>query len=235
MKLFVSLLSTLSILSLSTSVFAQTPCDGDDVSITILTDVWPGDTGWTLVDDCTGNTLVSKAPGTYTSAETEYVEDYCLPTSDTSYSFTITDTYGDGICCGYYGDGSYEVMLNGESVASGGDFGFSETTTFGADDCDGPSPNCADAVTPVPYQGNLYTCSQIVAGDGCSLAATHCPLGCDECDTYACVDSQAPWAVGNQVFNCGQLAAQPPKNIGFLCTNFDLTTTCRDTFGFCAD
>ena len=212
---------------------APTSCDGDDISITILTDNWPFETGWSLVDDCTGDTLASKEPGSYTSTATEYVEDYCFSTSDTIYSFTITDTWGEGICCGY-GDGSYEVTLNGELVASGGEFGSSETTTFGADDCDGPSPNCADAVTPIASLGNLYTCSQVVVGEACSLAATHCPLGCDECAAYACEDSEVPWSVLGGIFNCGQLAAQEPSDIEFYCSEFDLDTTCRSTCGWCS-
>jgi len=215
---------------------APTACTGDIFKITITTDRWPTETGWVLVDDCTDLVLEQRGEGFYQSNFNEYVEEFCVAVSDTVYTFTITDSFGDGVCC-QWGDGSYEVMLNGEVEASGGQFDDSESTTFGADNCDGPPPTCVDSDLLVPYQGNFYSCSQIVNAGFCSnpLAPTHCPLGCDECDTYACEDSEAPWAVGNQVFDCELLAAQDPGDITFYCTKFDLTTTCRDTCGFCAD
>jgi len=46
-----------------------------------------------------------------------------------SYTFTITDGYGDGLCCSY-GNGGYSVKVNDEEVASGGDFDSSETKPF---------------------------------------------------------------------------------------------------------
>merc|ERR1711982_176506 len=51
----------------------------------------------------------------------------CL--SSGGYSFTITDGYGDGLCCSY-GNGGYSVKVNDEEVASGGQFGSSETKSF---------------------------------------------------------------------------------------------------------
>lgn len=45
--------------------------------------------------------------------------------------FTINDLESDGICCDENGDGYYKVLLNGEEVVSGGEFGASETTVFG--------------------------------------------------------------------------------------------------------
>merc|ERR1712060_1020080 len=49
--------------------------------------------------------------------------------SSGSYKFTITDAYGDGICCSY-GNGGYSVKVDDKEVASGGQFGSSETKTF---------------------------------------------------------------------------------------------------------
>jgi hypothetical protein len=43
--------------------------------------------------------------------------------------WTIYDQYGDGICCGF-GNGSYELMLDGETIANGGNFGGSESVNF---------------------------------------------------------------------------------------------------------
>jgi hypothetical protein len=43
--------------------------------------------------------------------------------------WTIYDQWGDGICCGF-GNGSYELMLDGEIIANGGNFGGSESVNF---------------------------------------------------------------------------------------------------------
>ena len=49
---------------------------------------------------------------------------------DGCYSFSIFDSYGDGICCSY-GQGSYALTDAGNnSLASGGDFNQNELTTF---------------------------------------------------------------------------------------------------------
>eukprot|EP00957_Ditylum_brightwellii_P108351 8266215-Ditylum_brightwellii.AAC.1 len=44
--------------------------------------------------------------------------DECLP-SGRIYTFTITDSYGDGICC-EYGEGSYKLSLGETTFIQGG-------------------------------------------------------------------------------------------------------------------
>ena len=52
----------------------------------------------------------------------------CL--SDGVHTFTITDGYGDGICCSY-GSGSYKLKdHNGVTLHEGGEFTSSESKTF---------------------------------------------------------------------------------------------------------
>lgn len=51
----------------------------------------------------------------------------------TLLTFTINDSWGDGICCGI-GFGYYEVFVNDSLFASGGDFSFTESTTFSIPD-----------------------------------------------------------------------------------------------------
>merc|ERR1739836_344357 len=72
----------------------------------------------------------------------------CL--SSGSYTFTITDGYGDGLCCSY-GNGGYVVEVDDEEVISGGDFDFEETKEFEV----GPStpttpPPSTSAPVPAP-------------------------------------------------------------------------------------
>lgn len=49
-----------------------------------------------------------------------------------SYDFTIFDSFGDGICCGF-GIGGYTLTVDGVVAGSGGEFGAQETTPFTID------------------------------------------------------------------------------------------------------
>merc|ERR1711902_158342 len=63
----------------------------------------------------------------YSDKNTLYAINMCLESDD--YTFKITDTYGDGICCSY-GQGGYVIKVDGTEVVSGGEFGDSDTKTF---------------------------------------------------------------------------------------------------------
>merc|ERR1711884_946324 len=69
--------------------------------------------------------------------------------SSGSYKFTITDAYGDGICCSY-GNGGYSVKVDDKEVASGGQFGSSETKTFdvGSSTPTTPPPSTSAPLSP---------------------------------------------------------------------------------------
>lgn len=97
-------------------------CSGTEVDLTIVLDNYPGETTWTLTDG-SGATVASGGP--YATAGATVNETFCLP--DDCYEFTINDSYGDGICCAY-GSGSYALTSGGSTLASGGDFGSSETS-----------------------------------------------------------------------------------------------------------
>ena len=47
--------------------------------------------------------------------------------------FTIYDSFGDGICCGW-GEGYYRLVLNDTEIATGGEFEASESVTFNTSD-----------------------------------------------------------------------------------------------------
>jgi len=99
---------------------------GGQLVIDILTDNYSYETSWQLVNQ-SGVVIASINPGDLTSNATNYSWSVCV-NSNECYSFTIYDTYGDGICCSY-GSGSYSLTYGGAVVASGGAFGSSETTS----------------------------------------------------------------------------------------------------------
>ncbi len=95
-----------------------------DLVLNITFDTYPGETSWQIENEG-GNVVAS---GTDYGGETSYSEDLCLPNG--CYTFTIFDSFGDGICCNY-GDGSYEILLDGVAVVtSDGVFGSEESKNF---------------------------------------------------------------------------------------------------------
>ncbi|MBT8189401.1 MAG: zinc-dependent metalloprotease [Bacteroidia bacterium] len=103
---------------------AACPCTGQDVTLTIVLDNYPAETTWSI----TSGGLTYASGGPYSTAGATEVEVNCL--NDACYDFNIFDSYGDGICC-TYGNGSYLLEdASGNTLASGGSFGSSETTNF---------------------------------------------------------------------------------------------------------
>ena len=102
-------------------------CVNYDLVLTITTDRYPRETSWTL-KNAAGNTVASRAAGYYGTRSKTYTENITgLAAGD--YTFTISDSYGDGICCSY-GNGSYTLKSGTVTIASGGSFGSSQATDF---------------------------------------------------------------------------------------------------------
>ena len=93
-----------------------------ETTLVLVTDNYGGETSWELSLD--NNTV---ANGSGYSSNQSYTEMFCL--ADGDYQFTLYDAYGDGICCAY-GNGSYQLSADSNIVASGGQFGTEESTSF---------------------------------------------------------------------------------------------------------
>ena len=98
---------------------------GDSLLLDLLTDNYGDETSWEI---CNSNAQVVASGSGYAS-NTEYISHICLPDGD--YTFTIYDSYGDGICC-VNGNGYYTLTntSTNEGLAQGGEFGVSESTSF---------------------------------------------------------------------------------------------------------
>lgn len=84
----------------------------------LQTDNYPKDTSWTMKRQA--NSQVVGQAGPFRSASEDYSYSMCLNKSE-SYAFTLSDSYGDGICCSS-GQGSYSGVLEGVPIFSGGNF-----------------------------------------------------------------------------------------------------------------
>ncbi len=118
----------------------STGCNDNDVTLTITLDNYPEETTWSIVNDA-GSTVASGGPYGSFPDGTTITEDLCLV--DDCYTFTIFDAYGDGICCSY-GIGSYTLTGPSGTLASGGAFASSESTSFCLNSA--PAPTCTDGI-----------------------------------------------------------------------------------------
>ena len=71
----------------------------------------------------------------FDSPSTVYKNSFCLPKTETcqgtDYTFTISDSEGNGLCCGKNGKGYYNVLVDGIEVATGGnDFNYEKTISL---------------------------------------------------------------------------------------------------------
>ncbi len=108
-------------------------CQNTEVLIQLTTDSYAAETSW-QIKDSNQATIASRSDFSNNSSSQT---DLCLAADE--YSFTIFDSYGDGICCAY-GLGKYEIFVDGTSVVSGGEFASSETKVFVVSDDDNSEP-----------------------------------------------------------------------------------------------
>lgn len=91
------------------------------IQVIVVHDEFPSETAWNLTD-AQSNALLSQDFSSVFPSDTIVTE--LVSVGAGTYAFTIEDTFGDGICCSA-GSGSYQVIVNGYSALSGGNFGFS--------------------------------------------------------------------------------------------------------------
>jgi subtilisin family serine protease len=132
--------------------------------VTLTTDDFGYETSFSLVNDLNGHTRLSG--GLYGSSRT-YDEITCLDNG--RYIFTVSDSHGDGMCCGN-GQGGYTVTLGGNVLKTGGEFTESDSLVIEVGP-QGPSHE----PTPAPV------CTQ--TGDACETG-DHCCSG--RCGNNTC-------------------------------------------------
>ena len=168
---------------------------GVEITFTILTDNYPGETTWNIADE-SGTVVMSGGP--YSSSSTTYSNTVCV--DDGCYDLTIDDSFGDGICCGY-GIGSYEITSQGETLVSGGEFASTETVNFCVSGGEPDVPGCTDSSacnydsTATLEDGSCdYTsCAGCTDSASCNYnsTATLDDGSCDYTSCAGCTDSSA--------------------------------------------
>ena len=137
---------------------------GTSVTMTLLTDDYPAETSWNITD-AEGASWLSG--GAYTAAFTSFTASVCL--ADGCYTMNIFDSYGDGICCGF-GDGSYSLADEaGNILASGGSFGFEESTDFCIENTE-PIAGCMES-TACNYNSAATETADCTYASGCNYCS----------------------------------------------------------------
>ncbi len=96
------------------------------VELELITDDFGNETTW-IFEDENGNIIDQGGP--YDDNVT--INEILNVNDNTCYTFTINDSYGDGICCGY-GNGSYSLKtFDGITIVQGGNFEDNEITNLG--------------------------------------------------------------------------------------------------------
>lgn len=140
--------------------------NGQFVTLTVVTDCWGSETTWQVVNDATGQVVISGGPYQDNTPLAQQVHNFCLPTG--CYTYTIFDSFGDGLngsqwqSCSV--NGNYFMQYqNGTNIfsmtAPNGTFGASASHQF----CIIPQNNLNDAGIASLASPNMFTCSSDIA------------------------------------------------------------------------
>ena len=122
---------------------------GVNLEIMVTLDSHTAETSWTFSRNSTN--IVSIPEGAYgTNLNGITLYDYYCLAAEVEYTWSISDSSGDGLCCAY-GSGKYELKLNGYEIASGSDFGDFATHSVNSRKID--TTSCASGYAPCTEVG----------------------------------------------------------------------------------
>ncbi|PHS61951.1 MAG: peptidase S8 [Flavobacterium sp.] len=113
-------------------------CAAANLTLNITFDNYPEETAWTL--KTSGGTTVASNSYSTANPDGSSITETINNLASGDYVFTITDSYGDGICCAY-GNGSYTLSSSVGTIVSGGSFTSSDVTNFCVDSSKAPTSN----------------------------------------------------------------------------------------------
>ncbi len=136
------------------------------LKVTLALDNYPQETTWEIKDK-SGLVVLKGGPYNSLQKNTTVTLDTCFAAG--CYSFSVYDSYGDGMCC-KYGSGKYQLSKGTTLIAEGGSFGKSVTHGF----ClESSVPTCTDGIqngdeTGVDCGGSCEPCNTGSGGNAIS-------------------------------------------------------------------
>jgi Metallo-peptidase family M12/Secretion system C-terminal sorting domain len=156
-------------------------CQENALTLTLTTDDYANETTWDIKNS-TGSIIYSGGP--YSVSNNVHTVALCLPNG--CYTFTIYDSYGDGICC-QHGSGYYNITQGTTTLINGATFGSSETKSFCTSGTS--NPTCTDGIqngneTGVDCGGNCPACPTCTDGiQNGNETGIDCGGNCPACPT----------------------------------------------------
>ena len=187
---------------LTNLLLIKQPCPSgqDRLKITLRTDKYGGETSWEIFDS--NDASFESGPATSFEGYTTYtLINQCVDRND-ACSFTIKDSFGDGMCCSY-GVGTYRIERNGVLIAEGGEFGYDETIEM----CDGTftdSPTASPSGSP--------TAPTVSPSGSPTNSPTASPTGAPT-PQYVCEDDSDWYFITNKgkIKYCNYVANRPGR------------------------
>ncbi|CED60060.1 Endonuclease I [Moritella viscosa] len=145
----------------STSIPPTPPasCSDATATFTLVTDNYASETSWVLKNSASDVVF----SGSGYNNDTTNIKSMCLVDGD--YTFEISDSYGDGICCNS-GNGSFKIVSNNKLLISGGEFQKVKTVSFNIGNAEPTLPTKppvfdtyykqAEGLTGFPLKSALY-------------------------------------------------------------------------------
>ncbi len=150
---------------------APTPapsCAADEMSVTvdITSDEYPNEISWTIKNS--SGTTVKSDGGKISAPGTNYVESACLNSSE-CYTFTINDSWGDGISA------PFSLIVDGEVSFSNPDTNFSSLRVNVGQCGAAPTPTVPTPTPPTSAFCGNNIC-EVTEGEGCGTCSADCTL-----------------------------------------------------------
>ncbi len=111
-----------------------------DLVVGVTTDNFANETSWEVVERGSGQVIASRQFG-FADDGLTFADTICVDPRN-CYDVTIFDSFGDGICCGTFGNGTWSVTYDGNTTVSpsGGQYAADETISVGSCNNKGAAP-----------------------------------------------------------------------------------------------
>jgi len=209
-------------------------CVTGDVNLSITFDNYPEETAWTLKDG-SGATIDSQSYST-SNADGSTVNVTFSDLAVDDYTFTITDVYGDGICC-TYGSGSYTLSTDAGNIVSGGDFNSSEATQFcvegGGSGADTEAPSAPTGLTASTITETTADLSWNAATDNVGVTEYEIFQSGSSLGTTVNTSAQITGLVANTSYTFSVKAKDAAGNVSGASNTVNVTTSSPSNVTYC--
>lgn len=137
----------------ATNVCPPAPPACVDLIVNVTTDNFASETSWTVTNTTTGQPVGDRQFTFLDDAQT-FADTFCVDPRD-CYDITIFDSFGDGICCGTFGDGDWNVVFDGTLFTHPDSGSFGSQATIQVGNCIPDKGEAEAEAIPEPVAGDM--------------------------------------------------------------------------------